>query len=224
MEKIVEIGLWSDNFKGTKIMDILHDMGLKTAGMHREIIGERAEEIEWARCKRGELSALVVDLFGDTMKTTVEHMHTVADVKEKPLFLYRVNIVADVPDKVEEESKDSETSKEENKMEINATLNIGCTTKDGAKLDEDFMVNEIGYYTDCTITKAIEFYKGQKENSLKVEIYATTVDNAVNLASYFARIFTQECVALTIKDKTHFITSNMSDNDFFDIVIDFEKH
>lgn len=106
----------------------------------------------------------------------------------------------------------------------NVVMNIGCTTKNGVKMDVESMIDEIGYYTDCTITQCVGFYKGQKESSLKVEIYDTAVDNAVNLASYFARMFTQECVALTIKGKTHFITGTLSDSDFFDIVIDFENN
>ena len=150
MEKMVEIDLWSDNWKGKEIINILNDMGIKTAGMCREIIGNRSEEIEWNRCKNGELSALVVDLFGDEMKTTAEHMHTVDDTEEKPLFLYKLNIIVDEPDNGEEEDTEEEEEREEITME-NATLNIGMVTRNYMPINIETAEKIIGLTTDCTI-------------------------------------------------------------------------
>lgn len=80
-----------------------------------------------------------------------------------------------------------------------------------------------GWDTDCTITKTIGFYKGQRENSLKVDIYDIAVDSAVDMASYFARIFQQECVALTVDGKTHFITGTLTEDEFNIIIDELEK-
>ena len=106
---------------------------------------------------------------------------------------------------------------------VNVTLNIGCTTKHGVELNPDSMINTIGKNTDCTITRTIGFYKGTRENSLKVDIYAIAADSAVDMASYFARVFMQECVALTVNCKTHFITGRLSENEFINIVDELEK-
>lgn len=116
-------------------------------------------------------------------------------------------------------------NKGENKMEkkINVTMNIGCTTKHGVEINPDSMINTIGRNTDCTITKTIGFYKGIRENSLKVEIYDIATDSAVDMASYFARVFMQECVALTVQNKTHFITGHLSADEFINIVDTLEK-
>lgn len=204
MEKMVTIDLWSDNWKGKEIINILNDMGIKTAGMHREIIGNRSEEIEWGRCKNGELSALVVDLFGDEMKTTAEHMHTVEDTEEKPLFLYKLNIIVDEPDNGEEEDTEEEEEREEITME-NATLNIGMVTRNYMPINIETAEKIIGLTTDCTITRCTGYYNGHKEPSLKVEIYGVSVEKAVDLAHDFARDFNQDCVACTIKWKTVFV-------------------
>lgn len=106
----------------------------------------------------------------------------------------------------------------------NIILNIGCTTKNGVEMDIESMIDEIGHYTDCTITKTIGFYRGKRESSLKVDIYDINIDTAVDMAMYFARIFHQECVALTIKGMTKFIVGYMPDSDFFDTVTDFENN
>ena len=105
----------------------------------------------------------------------------------------------------------------------NVVFNIGCTTKNGEEMDIEAMINAIGEYIDCTITRCVGFYKGKREDSLKVEVYDIAVDDAVNKASFFSRVFNQECVALTIDGKTHFITGEMTDDDFFNVVSDFEK-
>lgn len=105
----------------------------------------------------------------------------------------------------------------------NVVFNISCTTKNGIEMDIESMINAIGKHTDCTITRTVGFYKGQRENSLKVDVYDVQIDTAVVMAIHFARLFNQVHVALTIKGKTHFITGDMSDIDFFDVVLDFEK-
>lgn len=203
MEKMVTIDVFSDNMKMNEILDVLHDIGLKTAGMTREIIGNRSEEIEWERCKNGECSALVVDLFGDSMKTTAEHMHDIDDVEEKPLFLYRLNVIDDVPDTVEDTTEEEENKGEE-KME-NVTLNIGMVTRNYMPINVKVAKKIIGLTTDCTISECTGYYKGHEEPSLKVEIYGVSCEKGVDLAHEFARDFNQECVACTVRFKTVFV-------------------
>lgn len=197
MKQVVTIDLWSDNWKSQEILNILHDIGLKTAGMTREVIGDREEQIEWGRCKNGEVSAIVVTLFGDAMKSIGENVHEVKDVEEKPLFLYKLNVIDDVPDKVENTEE-----------EANITMNIGLTTEDGEELDADTVINMIGMFADCTITRTIGFYKGVREDSLKVEVYGYKPTPAFELAAHFARSFNQECVALTCKGATVFVAKH----------------
>ena len=75
----------------------------------------------------------------------------------------------------------------------------------------------------CTITRTVVFYKGSVKISLK-----WTFMMFISIQRWhgylLCRMFYQECVALTIKGKTHFITWDMSDSYFFDIVIDFENN
>ena len=97
---------------------------------------------------------------------------------------------------------------------VNATMNIGCTTKNGVELNPDSMINKIGSETDCTIMRCVGFYHGKKEESLRVDIYDTRSDIAVSMASYFAHIFSQECVAVTVGAKTVFVTDDYTDTEF----------
>lgn len=60
MENIVTIDLWSDNWKGEEIINILHDVGIRTAGMHTAINGTFEESVEWERCKAKELASICV--------------------------------------------------------------------------------------------------------------------------------------------------------------------
>ena len=108
------------------------------------------------------------------------------------------------------------TNKGENKMEktTNVVMNIGMTTKDGVPMDINSAMDIIGKETDCTITQTVGFYHGQRENSLKVEIYDTRADIAVSMASYFAHIFRQECVAVTVGDTTVFVNDDYTDTEF----------
>ena len=206
MEKVVEIDVWSDDWAGNNIINVLHDIGIKTAGMHTEINGTFESKVEWERCKSGEIPSLCVCLKGDAMKSIAENVHETKDVEEKPLFLYKLNIIDDVPDKPDDDEK------------VNVTINVGCTTKDGVELDVESMINFIGMYHDCTITPTIGFYKGKRENSLKVEIYETTLDEMIAFSRYLASSFKQECVALTVGSTTQFITAEMSEAEYDKII------
>lgn len=108
MENIVTIDLWSDNWKGEEIINILHDVGIRTAGMHTAINGTFEESVEWERCKAKELASICVSLKGDAMKSIAENVHSIEEVEEKPLFLYKVNIIDDVPDTDNKEEEDTE--------------------------------------------------------------------------------------------------------------------
>ena len=97
---------------------------------------------------------------------------------------------------------------------VNVVMNIGMTTKDGIKMQADSAIDRIGKETDCTITRCVGFYKGHRENSLKVEIYDTRADIAVSMASYFANIFRQECVLVTVGNTTVFVTDDYTEDEF----------
>lgn len=208
MEKVVEIDVWSDDWEGNNIINVLHDIGIKTAGMHTEINGTFESKVEWERCKSREIPSLCVCLKGDEMKSIAENVHETKDVEEKPLFLYKLNIIDDVPDKPDDDDDEK----------VNVTINVGCTTKDGVELDVESMINFIGMYHDCTITPTIGFYKGKRENSLKVEIYETTLDEMIAFSRYLASSFKQECVALTVGSTTQFITAEMSEAEYDKII------
>ena len=97
----------------------------------------------------------------------------------------------------------------------NVVLNVGLTTSDGShELNADNVMNFIGMYHDCTIIPCVGFYHGKRENSLKVEIDDTRADIAVSMASYFAHIFKQECVAVTVGDTTVFVNDDYTDTEF----------
>ena len=102
--------------------------------------------------------------------------------------------------------------------EVNVVMNIGLTTKDGKDLDMDKVVNIIGSFADCTITPTIGFYKGKRENSIKVEIYGYHATAAFTLAAHFARAFAQECVALTVNGYTAFIPQQPTTKEYKEFV------
>lgn len=203
MEKIIDV--WSDNWHADEVINIIHDYGYTTAGMTRETIGVYAENVEWTRCKDGELPSMCVGLTHDEDT----FIHGVDEIEEKPLFLYKlVLIVPDMP-KAEESEEDTMEDKK-----TNVVMNIGMTTKDGVHLEIESAMDAIGNETDCTITKCIGFYKGRKEASLKVEIYGIVVDRAVSMASYFSHIFRQECVAVSVGSATVFVNDNYTEDEF----------
>lgn len=200
MEKMVTIDVWSDEFDMATLINIIHDAGIKTDGMTREIIGVYEEDVEWKRCKEHEIGAMVIDLIHDDDNGC--YWHDVDSVKEKPLYLYKLNIVEEEEDTTED--TEEEESKEEDKME-NATLNIGMLTRNYMPINISTAKKIIGLTTDCTITECTGYFKGHEEPSLKVEIYGVSAEKAVDLAHEFARDFNQECVACTIKWKTVFV-------------------
>ena len=193
----LEMVVYSDNSEIKQVRDVLNDNGYKTAEVRKESIGRVEEENEWNFAKLNMMDSVCVDLFhhiGQVVPTE--------QVEEKPLFRYVVVFLV---------GDDDETTEEE-KTE-NVTLNIGCTTRYGDVMNTEHMMDTIGYYHDCTITKCIGFYKGKRENSLKVEIYDVSISKAVDYASFWARCFKQECVALTIKDTTVFVKGFMTDDE-----------
>ena len=91
----------------------------------------------------------------------------------------------------------------------NVILNVGLTTADGShELNADNVMNFIGMYHDCTITQCVEFYKGKREHSLKIEIYDVTIESMVVFARYLSHSLSQECVALTCNERTVFVSGN----------------
>lgn len=88
---------------------------------------------------------------------------------------------------------------------VNVTLNLGLVTKHYMPINKKTAYEIIAMSTDCTITECMGVYKGKLEPSLKIEIYGTTLENAVELAREFARTFVQECVAVTYKWATVFV-------------------
>lgn len=107
--------------------------------------------------------------------------------------------------------------------EINVVMNIGLTTQDGKELNMDTVINMIGLFADCTITPTIGFYKGKRENSLKVEIYGYKATAAFTLAAHFARSFNQECVALTANGYTAFISQQPTNDEYKEFVARVDK-
>lgn len=215
MEKVVEIDVWSDDGAGNNIINVLHDVGIKTAGMHTEINGTFESKVEWERCKSGEIPSLCVCLKGDAMKSIAENVHATKDVEKKPLFLYKLTVIVDVPDTPDDDDDDDK--------KVNVTINVGCTTKYGDVMDADNMIDIIGYYHDCTITKTIGFYHGVRENSLKVEIYDVSISKAVDYASFWARCFKQECIALTVNGHTVFVKGSMGDDEHDTMVAELKQ-
>lgn len=97
---------------------------------------------------------------------------------------------------------------------MNFILNIGLNDKKSHKqeMDTDTAINMVGQFIgNCTITTCVGFYMGERETSLKVEIYGISVENAVGYAAYFADILNQECIALTAGDNTVFVYSESMD-------------
>ena len=212
----LEFVVWSDNDNIREVADIIHDEGYRTAEIRKESLGAYEDKCNWSWCKLNMVDSFCVDL-NSAMGRTVD----IDDVDKQPMFRYVVYIIVgnDDDDNTEDttEHKEEEESKGEETMEekkVNATMNLGCTTKNGVELNPDSMINKIGKEADCTITRCVGFYKGKREESLKVEIYDTRSDMAVAMASYFAHIFQQECVAVTIGDKTVFVNDDYTDTEF----------
>lgn len=203
MEKIMDV--WSDNWNAEEVINIIHDYGYTTAGMERETIGVYAENVEWTRCKDGELPAMCVCLTYDDDT----FIHGVDEVEEKPLFLYKLTLI--VPDTPKDTAKDSkgennmDNTNELSEKKVNVTLNLGLITKNFMPINKKTAMKIIALSTDCTVTECTGVYHGHIEPSYKIEIYDTTLPAAVALAREFARTFNQECVAVSYKWKTIFV-------------------
>ena len=215
METENEMVAWSDNDNIREVADIIHAEGYRTAEIRKESLGAYEDKCNWSWCKLNMVDSFCVDL-NNAMGRTVD----IDDVDEMPMFRYVVIIIVghDDDDNTEDTAEEEENKGEE-KMEdktTNVVMNIGMTTKNGVKIDCDSAIDKIGAETDCTITRCVGFYKGKREESLKVEIYDTRVDIAVSMASYFAHIFHQECVAVTVGDKTVFVTDDYTEDEFIE--------
>jgi len=88
---------------------------------------------------------------------------------------------------------------------VNIVLNLGLVTQNFIPLNMNTVYKIIASSTDATITECTGVYHGKLEPSLKIEIYDTTLENAVKLARKFACTFNQECVAVTYKWATVFV-------------------
>ena len=81
----------------------------------------------------------------------------------------------------------------------NFSLQIGLNDKESHRqeFNTDYYVKTIGNYVDaCTIIPCVGYYKGERENSLRVEIYDTTREHVEYLCNEFKAIFNQESIIL----------------------------
>lgn len=104
---------------------------------------------------------------------------------------------------------------------MNIILNIGLNDKKTKKqhVKTDYAIQLVGEHVrNCTITETVGFYKGERENSLKVEIYNVDAYTAISYAEHFALIFNQECVALTVEGKTFFVDAFPSTAEYTDML------
>ena len=115
------------------------------------------------------------------------------------------------------------TNKEMIEKNVNVTLNLGLVTKNFMPVNKKTAMKIIALSTDCTITECTGIYKGHVEPSLKIEIYGTTLENAVELAREFARTFMQECVAVTYKWATVFVDGMATEKERAELVRELDK-
>lgn len=104
---------------------------------------------------------------------------------------------------------------------MNVVLNIGLNDRNWKKqrVPTDRAINLVGQYIkNCTITVTVGFYKGMRENSLKVEIYDVDAYRAIHFAEHFAMVFNQECVALTADEKTLFVPCYVTTKEYTDML------
>ena len=219
----LEMVVWSDNDNIREVADIIHNEGYRTAEIRKESLGAYEDRCNWSFCKLNLVDSFCVDV-NSAMGKTVD----IDDVDEQPMFRYVVYIIVgddDDDNTEEEEYTEEEEEEEESTMEkkVNAVMNIGMTTKYGVKMDVNSAMDKIGAETDCTITRCVGFYHGHREDSLRVDIYDTRADIAVSMASYFAHIFRQECVAVTVGDTTVFVTDDYTESEFIAWCDELEK-
>ena len=207
-----EMVVWSDNDNIEEIANIIHDEGYRTAEIRKESLGSYEDKCNWSWCKLNMVDSFCVDINGAMGKTV-----DIDDVDEMPMYRYVVYIIVGHDDDDNTVEQEQEEEQGENTMEdktTNVVMNIGMTTKNGVKIDCDSAIDKIGAETDCTITRCVGFYHGKREDSLRVDIYDTRADIAVSMASYFAHLFMQECVAVTVGDKTVFVTDDYTEDEF----------
>ena len=106
---------------------------------------------------------------------------------------------------------------------VNVVLNLGLVTKNFMPVDKKTAIKIIALSTDATVTECTGIYKGNVEPSLKIEIYDTTLENAVELAREFARTFNQWCVACTYKWKTVFVDAMATESERKELVKELTK-
>ena len=213
----IEMVVWSDNDNIEQVANIIHNDGYRTAEIRKESLGAYEDKCNWSWCKANMIDSFCVDL-NNAMGRTVD----IDDVDEMPMYRYVVYIIVGYDD---DEPKEEKEMKHDigNEKEMNVVMNIGLTTQDGKELDMDTVVNLIGLFADCTITPTIGFYKGKRENSLKVEIYGYKATAAFTLAAHFARSFNQECIALTANGYTAFISQQPTNDEYKEFVARVDK-
>lgn len=213
----IEMVVWSDNDNIEQVANIIHNAGYRTAEIRKESLGAYEDKCNWSWCKANMIDSFCVDLI-NAMGRTVD----IDDVDEMPMYRYVVYIIVGDDD---DEPKEEKEMKHDigNEKEMNVVMNIGLTTQDGKELDMDTVVNLIGLFADCTITPTIGFYKGKRENSLKVEIYGYKATAAFTLAAHFARSFNQECIALTANGYTAFISQQPTNDEYKEFVARVDK-
>ena len=208
----IEMVVWSDNENISDVANIIHNEGYRTAEIRKESLGAYEDRCNWSWCKLNMIDSFCVDI-NSAMGKTVD----IDKVSEQPMFRYVVYIiVGDDDDDDNTEATEAMEEEEATENKVNVVMNIGMTTKNGVELNPDSMINAIGKETDCTITRCVGFYKGKREWSLKIDIFDTRADIAVAMASYFAHIFRQECVAVTVGDTTVFVTDDYTEETFLE--------
>ena len=210
----IEMVIWSDNDSIECVSNILHDNGYRTAEIRKESLGAYETHCNWQWCKINMIDSVCVDINSD-----MGQIVPTEQVEEEPMFRYvAVFIVGDdddTEDKAEQKQEEQEMTHDiDNEKNVNVVMNIGMTTKDGVKIDTESAIDKIGAETDCTITRCVGFYKGHREDSLRVDIYDTRADIAVSVASYFADLFMQECIAVTVGDSTVFVNDEYTEDEF----------
>lgn len=205
----LEMVVWSDNDNIREVADIIHDEGYRTSEIRKESLGSYEDKCNWSWCKLNMIDSFCVDL-NNAMGKTVD----IDDVDEMPMYRYVVYIIVGDDDDTEDTAEQEEQVEEKMEEKTNVVMNIGMTAKDGVKMDVNSAMDIIGKETDCTITQTVGFYHGQRENSLKVDIYDIEIDRAVAMAGYFAHIFRQECIAVSVGNTTVFVTDDYTEDEF----------
>lgn len=215
----IEMVVWSDNENIEQVANIIHDEGYRTAEIRKESLGAYEDKCNWSWCKANMIDSFCVDLL-NAMGKTVD----IDDVDDMPMYRYVVYIIVGHDDDDNTEQEEQEMAHDiGSEKEMNVVMNIGLTTQDGKELDMDIVVNMVGLFADCTITPTIGFYKGVRENSIKVEIYDYKATAAFTLAAHFARSFNQECVALTANGYTAFIPQQPTNDEYKEFVARVDK-